>query len=43
MLPWKPEFLSDLAQKRMQPIPTQIMLQMKFDFDRPIGLRDIHV
>ena len=23
--------------------PTQIMLQMKFDYDRPAGLRDIHV
>ena len=23
--------------------PTQMMLQMKFDYDRPPGLRDIHV
>ena len=43
MLPWKPEFWSDLAQNLMQPIPTPIMLQMKFYFDRPTGLRDIYV
>ena len=35
---WKPEFYSDLAQNC-----TPMMLQMKFDFDWPAGLRDIHV
>ena len=39
----KPEFCSDLAQNLMQPIPTPMMLQMKFDYDQPASLRDIHV
>ena len=42
MLPWKPEFWSDLAQNLMQSIRHPMMLQMKFDHDRPTGLRDIH-
>ena len=45
LLPLKPEFWSDLAQNLMQPktFPTPIMLQMKFDFDQPAGLRELHV
>ena len=36
MLPWKPEFCSDLAENLM-------MLPIKFDCNRPAGLTDIHV
>ena len=30
MLPWEPEFRSDLAQNLMQPFPVPMMLQIKF-------------
>ena len=30
LLPWKPEFLSDLSKNLVQPIPYLKMLQMKF-------------
>ena len=39
LLPWKPEFWLDLAQH----FPTQTMLQVKFDCDRPAGPLDIDV
>ena len=44
LLPWKPEFGSDFPPKTnaVNPLPF-LMLQMKFDYDRPTGLWDVHV
>ena len=39
LLPWKPEFWSNLPQNLMQPFPPP----HKFDQDWPTGLRDIQV
>ena len=43
LLPWKPEFQSDLAQNLMPLSPTPMMLQIKFGCDRPAGCGNIHV
>ena len=43
LLPWTPEFWSNLPQNIMQPYPTPVMLHIKFDQDWPTGLRDIQV
>ena len=43
MLPWKPEFQSDLAQNLLQLFPHPSDASDKFDIDWPTGLWDIHV
>ena len=43
LLPWKPEFQSDLAQNLMQPFPHPNDALLKFDCDRHTGCGDIHV
>ena len=43
LLPWKPEFWSNLPQHLMQFFPTPVTLHIKFDQDWPTGFRDIKV
>ena len=43
ILPWKPEFWSDLTQNQMQPFPQPNAASDKICCDQPIGFRDIHV
>ena len=43
LLPWRPEFWSNLAQNLMQPIPYPNDASDKIDYAQPAGLRDIHV
>ena len=43
MLPWKPEFQSDLAQNLMQPFPRPNDASDQFGCDRTAGCGDIHV
>ena len=42
-LPWKPEFLSDLAKTSCSLSPTLMMLQIKFGWNRPAGCGNNHV
>ena len=43
LLPWKPQFWSNLPQNLCSHSPTPVMLHIKFDQDWPTGFRDIQV
>ena len=43
LLPWKPEFWSNLHKTLCSLSPTPMMLHIKFNQDRSIGFRDIQV
>ena len=43
LLPWKPEFWSNLSKTLCSLSSTPVMLHIKFDQDWPTGFRDIQV